>query len=248
MKNLEIDIEKPVVPTSGKAFPRMTVSLVAHTPLPEETVYRAAVVCYAKDFLPPDVPAEKEKMKKLLRHLAESGHTSTFEHASFTFAISGVSRVATNQLVRHRIASYSQQSQRYVNSGRLRVVVPPSIEKNPDLYVEFLETERVCMELYTDMVSKGIPEEDARYILPHGMESKIAVTMNARELRAFFEKRLCRRAQEEIRVMASRMFALVRDAAPMLFEGAGPGCATSGCVEKSPCGRPWSKGEKRFEE
>ena len=167
------------------------------------------------------------------------GHTSTFEHVSFTFAIEGVSRVLTHQLVRHRIASYSQQSQRYVKEHDFERIVPPSIARDPAVKARFDELCNAIQGFYNDMTEAGIPAEDARYILPNATETKIVVTMNARSLLHFFELRCCSRAQWEIRELANRMLEEVRQVAPVLFAKAGPTCVTQRvCHEgKMSCGR-----------
>lgn len=209
-----------------------------YTPNPDETVYRAAVICYSKDYIPEDAVPDNEKIKKLINHLYSSGHLSTFEHASFTFAITGISRIATHQLVRHRMASFSQQSQRYVASGEHDFqVVPPSIAERPDLLEEYTAMANGCMKFYESLVLAGVNKEDARYILPHGMSSKITVTMNARELDHFFTLRMCERAQWEIRNLAGKMLELARKKAPLLFEKSGPPCARGKCPESNPCGK-----------
>ena len=214
----------------------LAVKLVNHTPNPDETVYRAAVICYSKDYIPEDAVPDNEKIKKLINHLYSSGHLSTFEHASFTFAITGISRIATHQLVRHRMASFSQQSQRYVASGEHDFqVVPPSIAERPDLLEEYTAMANGCMKFYESLVLAGVNKEDARYILPHGMSSKITVTMNARELDHFFTLRMCERAQWEIRSLAGKMLDQALGKAPLLFEKSEAPCSRRECRESAPC-------------
>lgn len=223
-----------------------TVVIIARTPSPDVTVAAAARLCYSDVSAAELVQSDSgERVKGLLTHLRKSGHFSPFEHASFTFAIDGLSRVASHQLVRHRIASFSQQSQRYVSMVEPDVVVPPSIWDNPGLRERFLTAARKAHELYTEMVSRGIPREDARFILPHGWTTRLVMTMNARELHLFFTLRLCRRAQWEIRELARKMLILLREEAPLLFESAGPSCVTSGkCGEATPCGSPYGSMEE----
>ncbi|HCL80462.1 MAG TPA: FAD-dependent thymidylate synthase, partial [Synergistaceae bacterium] len=200
-----------------------SVILLARTPSPDVTVAAAARLCYSDVSAVDLVQSESaEKVKGLLRHLRKSGHFSPFEHASFTFAVDGLSRVASHQLVRHRIASFSQQSQRYVSMTEPDVIVPPSIEADEELRSRFAEAVRDAHGLYTEMVARGIPKEDARFILPHGWSTRLVMTMNARELHHFFTVRLCRRAQWEIRALARKMLLLVREEAPLLFDTAGP--------------------------
>ena len=143
-------------------------------------------------------------------------------HVSFTFAIEGVSRVLTHQLVRHRIASYSQQSQRYVKEHNFATIMPPSISAIPEAKAKFEAINKEIQSLYTKWTEMGIPAEDARYILPNAAETKIVVTMNARALHHFFELRCCSRAQWEIRTLAEKMLVEVKKIAPALFENAGP--------------------------
>ena len=182
--------------------------------------------------------------KKALDHALASGHESVLEHWSATFAIEGISRACSHQLVRHRLASYSQQSQRYVNMDGFEYVTPESISRrrdgDSDPYFYLQEYEHLMAEiskLYKGMVDAGIPEEDARYILPNACCTNIVVTMNARELRHFFGERLCTRAQWEIREMAEKMLDEVKKVAPVLFENVGPKCLRLGyCPEAKGCG------------
>ena len=218
----------------------MQVKLIRYTPEPDKTVAMSAHLCYS-----PIGAAEieenltDEKVASLVKMLGRMGHTSTFEHVSFTFAIEGVSRVLTHQLVRHRIASYSQQSQRYVKEHDFERIVPPSIARDPAVKARFDELCNAIQGFYNDMTEAGIPAEDARYILPNAPETKIVVTMNARSLLHFFELRCCSRAQWEIRELANRMLEEVRQVAPVLFAKAGPTCVTQRvCHEgKMSCGR-----------
>ena len=157
----------------------------------------------------------------------------------------GLSRVASHQLVRHRMASFSQQSQRYVPVETPECVLPPSVSENPECRGLFEEHARRSLELYRTLVDRGIPKEDARFVLPHGWATRLVVTMNARELHHFFRLRLCRRAQWEIREVARQMLLAVREAEPELFDLAGPDCLTEGaCREPSSCGRPYATMEE----
>jgi len=181
----------------------------------------------------------EEKAGKLIDKIMALGHFSVLEHAVFTFGIEGISRATSHQLVRHRLASYSQQSQRYVKADQaFEHVLPPSIEGKPALRKRFEKHLQEVGRLYSDLAGAGIPPEDARFVLPNAAATKIIVTMNARELRHFFRLRCCQRAQWEIRGMAERMLGLVRKAAPRLFVKAGPGCVGGRCPEgKMACGR-----------
>lgn len=218
----------------------MQVKLLRYTPEPEKTVAMSARLCYS-----PIGAAEleekitDEQAAKLVRKLVEMGHFSTLEHVTFTFAIEGVSRVLTHQLVRHRIASYSQQSQRYVKEHDFETILPLSIAARPAEREKFEKLMSEIRTLYTEWTEMGIPAEDARYILPNAAETKIVVTMNVRSLYNFFSLRCCTRAQWEIRALAEKMLAEVKKVAPVLFEKAGPSCVTDGiCTEGAmTCGR-----------
>ena len=222
----------------------MHVELLYHTPDPERAVATAARLCYA-----PVGAAElmeslsDERIRKVLSTILASGHLSTLEHASYTFAIDGVSRALTHQLVRHRLASFNQQSQRYVAySEGLPTIKPESIAKNDEANRLFDEMIEKTVEAYQAFLDAGIPAEDARYILPNAAETKIVVTMNIRELMHFFSLRCCNRAQWEIRDLAWKMLELVRPTAPFIFAEAGPGCVRGACPEgKMTCGKPYPR-------
>ncbi|HYS42786.1 MAG TPA: FAD-dependent thymidylate synthase [Geobacteraceae bacterium] len=218
----------------------MKVALLQYTPDPERTVALAARLCYS----PADIDELKEKfstadIRNFLEKIMSLGHQSVLEHASFTFGIEGISRVTSHQLVRHRIASFSQQSQRYVShKERFAAVVPPTIAERPEVLARYEAQLAALHQAYADMVAAGIPAEDARYILPNATETKIMVTMNARALLNFLELRCCERAQWEIRAMAVEMLRLVKEVAPIIFENAGPGCLSGPCPEGTmTCGR-----------
>lgn len=218
----------------------MDVSLIKHTPEPEQTVAAAARLCYSSDqveVLLQDMTTSRAQ--GLIHKLVEMRHFSPFEHASFTFGVSGVSRSLSHQLVRHRIASYSQQSQRYVSLQNVPVVVPPSISRDPESLTIFLQAVKHIEQAYQQLLQK-VPAEDARYVLPNACQTNLVVTMNARSLHNFFSLRCCNRAQWEIRELAWQMLRLVRGVAPSLFQGAGPGCLTAGgCQEGAMgCGQP----------
>lgn len=218
----------------------LKVALLAHTAQPEEIIARAGRLCYFGGGIS-DLEKEitSEKADALINKLAESGHLSAFEHATFTFGIEGISRACSHQLVRHRIASYSQQSQRYVTVGdNFSYITPSSILKNEEAikcYEDILKETKRC---YDRLISLGINKEDARYVLPNAAETKIVVTMNARELLHFFSLRLCRRAQWEIRCMAKEMLRHLKKVAPKIFVNAGPECVRTKCPEgKLSCGK-----------
>lgn len=186
---------------------------------------------------------EDAEIKKLIRFLIKAGHMSAIEHATFTFAIEGVSRACTHQLVRHRMASFNQQSQRYVKlADTFTYITPPSITENAELKAAFEAQVEAAFRAYKDLLDSGVEAEDARYILPQAGETKIVVTMNARELLHFFALRCCNRAQWEIRELAVAMLDIVTPIAPTVFATAGPGCVRSACPEGSmACGTPWPK-------
>ncbi|MDD4600916.1 Flavin-dependent thymidylate synthase [bioreactor metagenome] len=218
----------------------MRVALIYHTPEPERAVAMSARLCYSP--VGAEQLAEKmsdEQVRNLIKKIVDMGHSSTLEHASFTFAVEGVSRVLTHQLVRHRIASYSQQSQRYVSEHDFEYILPPTVAANAVAKEKFEALMDNIRATYDELVGLGVHKEDARYCLANATETKIVVTMNARALLNFFSLRCCTRAQWEIRKMAELMLAEVRKAAPLLFEKAGPTCVTSGyCNEgELTCGR-----------
>ena len=224
----------------------MQVILLAHTPNPDELVAAAARICYRDIAASELLQCEGENLsRKLIADLFRSGHTSTFEHVSFTFGIDGLSRVASHQLVRHRLASFSQQSQRYVKMTPApdSVVVPPAIQSNPEALKLFRESVIHSQDTYRQLIEMGIPKEDARFILPHGHSTRLVLTMNARELLHFLALRCCRRAQWEIREVAWQMLELVYPVAPSIFSKAGPGCVSKGCPEgRFTCGDPsWAR-------
>jgi thymidylate synthase (FAD) len=231
-----------------KAQMPMDVRLLYHTPDPQRAIAASARLCYS-----PVGAAEllehmtDEAVHRVLKTVIASGHTSTLEHASYTFAIDGVSRAMTHQLVRHRLASYNQQSQRYVAYDSEPVfVVPPSIAADQLTRAAFDDACAAAFEAYRAQLDAGVPAEDARYLLPNAMETKIVVTMNVRELLHFFELRCCRRAQWEIREVALAMLALAEPTAPYIFMDAGASCRRGPCGEgKMTCGDPYPKAPKR---
>lgn len=211
----------------------LKVQLIAYTPQPERVVALAARLCYSAlsgDALQKDL--QDQKVEKLLDQVLSRGHHSVLEHATFTFLLEGVSRVTTHQLVRHRIGcSFSQRSQRYVREEGPRFIVPWGLEGDLQGREEFLQACEAGYREYERLLQKGYREEEARYVLPQAMESRLLMTMSARALHHFFHLRCCNRAQEEIRTLARTMLKLVRDVAPGLFQKAGPFCVQGECPE-----------------
>ncbi len=205
----------------------MKVELIRYTPDPDGVCGIAAATCI-----------DGKNYEKSLRVALESGHESVAEHASFTFRLSGMSRAAMAQLTRHRLASFTVESQRYVDCSSTGCVVPESIREDPELSVEFEEVLQAARNFYAHATELGVKKEDARYILPIGMETVVTVTMNARELRHFFSLRCCNKAQWEIRAFADVMLEECSEVAPQLFKDCGPGCVRGRCPEKRPCGNP----------
>lgn len=222
----------------------MNVELLQYPENPERAVATAARLCYApvgaKELMETMPP---ERVQSVLSTIMKSGHFSTLEHVSYTFAVDGVSRALTHQLVRHRMASFNQQSQRYVKfKDGVDVVKPHTVAADEETDRLFDEAIATVVEAYQKLLDAGIPAEDARYLLPNAAETKIVITMNIRELLHFFELRCCNRAQWEIRELAHRMLELVRPTAPYIFMDAGASCVRGVCSEgKMTCGHPYPK-------
>ena len=212
----------------------MKVKLLRHT-ADAELLCGAAALTSTKSGSPSEIleKMDVETAKRIIKRVTGYGHVSVIEHASFTFSIEGVSRAMTHQLVRHRIASFTQQSQRYVTYDALeKYVTPPSITNNEEAQKIFDETLEKISETYQNLLKLGIKKEDARFILPNAAKTNIIVTMNARELRHFFNLRCCTRSQWEIREAAREMLKQAKKTAPALFENAGPTCVELGyCPE-----------------
>lgn len=241
----------------------LKVKIISHTDEPEKLVAQAAKICYSAVGVDEiEESLTDESTEKFIEMLMNVGHESPIEHVCFTFAVEGVSRTLTHQLVRHRMASFSQQSQRYVKLDQFSYIVPPSIEKNKkakEIFVRSMEEDQenygeIVDALYAEnlkmLIDQGLDEsaakpkaekmsiEDARYVFPNACESKIVFTMNARSLFNFFKARSCNRAQWEIQNLAIEMYKLVKTIAPTLFKHAGPGCLNDKCPEgKMTCGK-----------
>ncbi len=235
-------------------MPELKVTLLTHTPEPQKIMAAAAKLCYARadidtvmDGLTP------EKTESFIEMLSGLGHESPMEHMSFTFGIENVSRSLLAQITRHRHASFSVQSQRYVKELDFEFITPPQIAENPEASRLYNKTMKDIAESYNrlaDMLKARLTEggmdekaaekkaiEDARYVLPNACTTKMIVTMNARALLNFFKLRCCNRAQWEIRELATQMLTLVKKVAPTVFENAGPSCLRGGCSEgRMSCG------------
>lgn len=241
----------------------MNVKLLSYTPEPEKVIAAAAKLCYSKsgidDILENLTP---EKTQSFIQSLLDMGHESPFEHVSFTFGIEGVSRSLLAQITRHRIASYSVKSQRYVSERSFEYITPPEIAAVPEAEKLFSEAMEKAGEYYIQLadilknkhyqtfINEGSDEktaahnaekkaiEDARFVLPNACETKMVVTMNVRSLYNFFAHRCCMRAQWEIRFLADEMLRLVKEKAPSVFKTAGPPCIRGSCPEgKMSCGK-----------
>lgn len=241
----------------------MKVELLRYTPDGEKLIASAAKLCYSPVGISQiEEELDDAKVDKFLSLLMDLGHESPIEHVSFTFGAEGVSRTLTHQLVRHRMGSYSQQSQRYVKLEQFEYIVPPAIENNEEakkLFIQAMEEDQkyydeisklLYDEHYKKYIEEGLNErqakmkaekesiEDARYIFPNACETKIVFTMNARSLLNFFKLRCCNRAQWEIRSLAIEMLKQVKEIYPVIFKNAGPGCVNGPCPEGNmTCGK-----------
>ncbi len=241
----------------------MKVILLSHTPEPEKVVAAAAKLCYSNSTIETLYDKQTpDAVEKFIGMLSEIGHESPIEHASFTFGIEGVSRSLLAQITRHRIASFSVQSQRYVMEKEFSFVTPPEIAAEDEALAIFQKAMDDAIESYrklTDillakhkaaLMAQGMEEkeaskkaekmaiEDARFVLPNAADTQMVVTMNARSLHNFFRHRCCNRAQWEIRAVADEMLSLCKEVAPHLFAYAGPSCVSGKCPEgKMTCGK-----------
>lgn len=210
----------------------MKVTLLNHTPDPHRAVATAARICYSDcDIETLKTRLTPSKVQALIAKVVGAGHLSCLEHASFTFGVEGISRACSHQLVRHRVASFAQQSQRYVKAGEPKFAIPASIALYPSLAENYNVFVRAAFEFYEKLRELGVPAEDARFVLPNACETRLVVTMNARELLHFFALRCCRRAQWEIRDVANEMLKACKSVAPLLFDKAGMPCLHGSCPE-----------------
>lgn len=215
----------------------MKVELIAYTPNPDAVCNLSAGTCVSEDIPVMEMSVNRYRA---LKGALKSGHESVVEHASFTFAIEGVSRALTHQLVRHRTGiAYSQQSQRYVKMDGFEWVTPHTINKSEDwIFEKYNALMREIERIYGILIDEGIPEEDARYILPNATCTNIVVTVNARELLHIAGLRMCARAQWEIRELVTKMVELAEEVAPTIFDGVGARCEQLGyCIEQRGCGK-----------
>lgn len=267
---------------------KLKVKIITHTPNPDEVISCAGKLCYSKVGVEEiSQKQSQEDIDRFVNMLSSMGHESPLEHCSFTFAVEGISRACSHQIVRHRIASFSQQSQRYVNlENTFEYITPPSMEdviwikqkyikameNTFDSYCEITK-DLLLYKIYNYLVEeKGIysPDiqqdedfminimktehknkfnqfekeaiEDARYILPNACETKMVFTMNGRSLLNFLKHRECKRAQWEIRELASEMRNQLIEVAPALFKLSGAACRNGKCPEgKMTCGNPYTK-------
>lgn len=210
----------------------MKATLLASTPNATKVVATAAWICTHQDF-PTEADLHPDKCGPLVQRVVGYGHESILEHASFTFGIEGISRACSHQLVRYRHAKFSQQSQRYVTFDNCSYVVPQSIKDAGYESVYRDQLEHQAFAFYDELLQAGVPQEDARFVLPNATATKLVMTMNARELRHFFAQRLCEKAQWEIRQLAKEIYAQCLNKEPVLFAGCGPDCKN--CREKNPC-------------
>ena len=231
----------------------LKVILIRHTLRPEETVALGAKLCYSKATVGElaDRISQKDQ-SEFIDRLMSMGHESVLEHASFTFGIEGVSRALLAQLTRHRLASFSVQSQRYVSYEQgFGYIIPPKIRELGEDAVQEFQSQMNTMEQWYKSWQERLghgekSNEDARFVLPNACETRLIMTMNVRELRHFFSLRMCERAQWEIRQLAEAMHLLCLEAAPSLFKDAGPGCIRGKCPEgEKTCGKMNRKREER---
>jgi len=230
---------------------KLNVALLEVTSNALAVIYSACRQCYSSNFagkIFAESIEKKAEHEKFVRHVIASGHASPLEHVKFTFALEGVSRALTHQLVRHRLASYSQQSQRYVRESSFAYIVPPSIDADEEMKREYANIMRAIQDSYNTLLEMFAKKnrqgedanQDARFVLPQAVETKIVLTMNCRELRHFFEERCCVRAQWEIRALAVEMLMICRRELPVVFDDAGAKCVGLGYCpegEKFTCGK-----------
>jgi thymidylate synthase (FAD) len=201
------------------------VELLAVTPDAERVIEQAGRTCYMSRSR-----ITSESSEKFIRMLIAKEHLSVLEHASAAFRICGISRVSTHQLVRHRLCSFSQRSQRYVRETADHFVTPPSISGNPEARRIFDRAVAASLEAYTHLLQLGVPKEDARFVMPNATESEIVLSANFRELRHIILARGSKHAQWEVRSIAVEILKIMKQRAPNVF--ADISVNRDGCVEK----------------
>ena len=217
----------------------LNVALISHSMEPQLTIAMAGRLCYSPSRLGELKQSAAQSAEATIQKLRSANHFSPIEHASFTFGVEGVSRALMAQITRHRIASFSVQSQRYVANEELNYIIPPSVSALGEDAVHAYEKQMDTINCwYADWMKRGIPAEDARFLLPTGAETRMIFTMNARELNHFFHLRCCYRAQWEIRRLAWAMLGMLRREAGVLFNSYGPSCLEGACPEgPKSCGK-----------
>lgn len=222
----------------------MSVQLLTMTPDAEALIYATYRQCYSNgeaaelfrearsDYM---TSCGKRKIDEFIARNIASGHVSALESVKFSFAVSGFSRISSQQVTRHRHVSPAQQSQRYVNAEDFDFILPKSVEES-GLGADYIIHMKKVSKFYARMVAAGVPKEDARFVLPNACETRFVLSMNARAMMEFLELRLCNRAQWEARALAKGIVAIGKDKLPVVFGSAGPKCKRLGrCPEASPC-------------
>lgn len=229
----------------------MRVKLIGYTDVMAMTPELAAAICIGREDKHPALNEGKAtteemiKIKKGAIHAIKSGHLGILEHISMSWYVEGISRACSHQLVRHRIASYNQQSQRYckIDTSNNWYVIPDSIAENTAAKQLYYKAMNGIATIYKELVEGGIPKEDARMVLPNACTTNILITMNGRAFVEAAEKRLCNRAQWEIRLLFMFMRNTLLKVYPFIAALAAPRCAKKGCIELKPCGHPWITSE-----
>ena len=220
----------------------MKITLLSETFNGMELISAAGYMCYTDDTVEGIIKrvenSSKEAIEGYIKNLLDKKHYSVLEHVSFSFGIEGISRACSHQLVRHRIASYSQRSQRYVSEKQFKYVTPETFDNMTAGTLWFENKMKTIQKWYNEAIKAGVPKEDARYLLPNACETSLIMTMNIRELLHFFTVRCCNRAQLEIKNMAIEMLKILKTKYPVIFENVGPSCVSAKCNEGSlSCGK-----------
>lgn len=203
----------------------MKVTLIQATPNPIQTISNIASICY---------DSEPKNPIGLVKHLYKNGHHSVFEHIYFTFKIEGISRACSHQLVRHRMCSFTQRSQRYCSEEGFEAIMPQIIRQGGNAYFDYCEIMDEIESAYLNLQDRGISNEDARYVLPNACTTELYLSCNLRELVHIANERLCSRAQWEIRELVKEMVSL---ADPELQFMLVPKCKSARIICPSPCGK-----------